>query len=241
MTLDAVFFDLDYTLYDQSQHVRGALADVADVIARDADADRAALGRSLLQVWCSAGSRHDRLFDLWLARHGLWSRARVERSVEAFHEHRPRALRLYAGAHEVLAQLKATCHVGIVTDGHVGMQRMKVEALGVADQVHTIVYSAALSRRKPDPDVFHHALHEAGVAPETAAFVGDHPVCDVVGARQVGMRAIRMLAGEFQRLPDHPGMPPHGRVRTLRELPSMLAHGGLADMAAVLSTVDGVS
>jgi len=223
MSLDAVIFDLDYTLYDQSQYVRGALVDVAHVIAGEVAADGRALVRSLIQMWRGLGTGHDSLFDLWLDGHGLRSPTRVERCVSVFHRHRPASLRPYSGAHEMLERLRASYHVGIITDGHVGMQRIKIWALGLAEHVHTIVYSAALSRRKPDPEVFRHALDLAGVAPQAAVFVGDHPVRDIHGARQVGMRTIRVMTGEFQHVPDHPGSAPDDRLHSLRRLPTVLA------------------
>jgi HAD superfamily hydrolase (TIGR01509 family) len=223
VSVEAIFFDLDYTLYDQSQYLRGAFADVARAVALEVGGDGRALAASLRRVWLSAGTDHPRLFDVWLERHGLGSRERVARCVAVFHDHRPARLQLYPGADEVLRTLAGRYHLGIVTDGHAGMQHTKIEALGLADRVQTLVYCAELSRCKPDPEVFHHALGLARVSPRAAAFVGDHPVRDVAGARRAGMWAIRAMVGEFRHVPDHPEGTPHGRVRSIRGLPGMLS------------------
>lgn len=223
MSVQAVFFDLDETLYDQSQYLRGAFADVAGAVAREVGGDERALAASLRRIRRTVGTDHPMLFDVWLERHGLHSRERVARCVAAFHDHRPLRLQLYPGVDRVLPTLARRYHVGIITDGHAGMQRTKIEALGLADRVHTLVYSATLSRCKPDPEVFHHALRLAGVSPRSAAFVGDHPIRDIAGARQAGMWAIRALVGEFRHEPDHPDGTPHGRVSSVRGLPGVLA------------------
>jgi HAD superfamily hydrolase (TIGR01509 family) len=223
MSVQAVFFDLDYTLYDQSQYIRGALRNVSEAVARESLGDGRALTKSLFNVWRILGTDHSTLFDLWLERYGLLSRERVERCLAVFHDYRPGSLSLYPGVDQALQKLKIAYHLAIVTDGHPGMQRNKIEALGLGERVDSIVYSAELSRSKPDPEVFYHALRVAGVSPQAAVFVGDHPVRDILGARRAGMRAIRVMIGEFQHLPDHPEAAAHDRLRTLRGLPALLA------------------
>jgi putative hydrolase of the HAD superfamily len=122
----------------------------------------------------------------------------------------------------MLRALKSRQRLGIVTDGEPHMQRTKVTALGLAEWFDVIVYAGELSRQKPDPEVFRRALQALDVRPEASVFVGDHPVRDIMGARRVGMRAIRVLTGEFRQLPDDPRWGPDHRVESLRELPAVL-------------------
>lgn len=227
MGAQAVFFDLDYTLYDQAAYMRGALRRVAEIVACASPADGRDLARSLLRLWRTVGTDCGCLFDVWLERHGLFSRDRLERCVTGFHDHRPERLALYPGVDRMLQRLRRTYHLGIVTDGHADMQRTKIRALGLEGRVDSIVYCAELSRSKPDPEVFHHAARAAGVAPPAALFVGDHPVRDILGARRAGMRAVRVMNGEFRYLPDYPGAPAHHRLRSVRGVPALLASGRL--------------
>jgi putative hydrolase of the HAD superfamily len=44
--------------------------------------------------------------------------------------------------------------------------------------------------RKPRPEIFTHTLAALGVDPSEALHIGDTPAADVVGARDVGMRAV---------------------------------------------------
>jgi putative hydrolase of the HAD superfamily len=218
----AVFFDLDYTLYDHWQYVAGALAQVAAAMAQELPRGDGGPRESLLETWRTLGSDHDRLFDRWLEGHGLLSRERVDKCVGVFHAYRPARLVPYRGVETMLRALKSRQRLGIVTDGEPHMQRTKVTALGLAEWFDVIVYAGELSRQKPDPEVFRRALQALDVRPEASVFVGDHPVRDIMGARRVGMRAIRVLTGEFRQLPDDPRWGPDHRVESLRELPAVL-------------------
>lgn len=218
----AVFFDLDYTLYDQRQYVSAALMQVAATVAREVPRADGALASSLIEAWLTLGPDHGRLFDAWLEGHGLLSQERVARCVAVFHAHRPPRLVPYPGVEETLRALKSRYRLGIITDGEPHMQRTKVAALGLAGWFDVIIYAGELSRPKPDPGVFQRALQALDVRPEASVFVGDHPVRDIMGARQVGMAALRVLTGEFRNLPDDPRWGPHHRVASLREVLAVL-------------------
>lgn len=94
-----------------------------------------------------------------------------------------------------------------------------VEGLGLAPLLTTIVSSAEVGLHKPDPRIFELACERLGVAPDTAAHVGDHHYADVLGATAVGM--IPVL------IDRHGGArPSHDRfVRTLDDLEAALGIG----------------
>jgi len=222
MMLRAVFFDLDYTLYDPWQYVGGALAQVATGVAQELSCADRPLAATLVEAWRTLGSDHDRLFDRWLEGHGLCSRERVEKCIGIFHAHRPAQMVPYRGVATMLRALQRQQRLGMVTDGEPRMQRAKLAALGLASCFEVIVYAGELSREKPHPEVFRRALETLGVRPEASVFVGDHPVRDIMGARRVGMRAIRVLTGEFRQLPDDPRWGPDHRLENLTDLPAVL-------------------
>lgn len=75
---------------------------------------------------------------------------------------------------------------------------------------------------KPEPEIFAHALSLLGLPPDEVAHVGDNPALDVEGARRAGMRSIWLnrqgiaWPGEY--------LPPTWEIRSLAELPGLLAH-----------------
>ena len=222
MRVEAVFFDVDYTLYDMAQYVRGALSNVAQDVAATCSGDRETLFASLWGKWREVGSEYGHLFDDWLRSHGLLTESRLRACLEVYHAHQP-ALSLYPGVDELLVDLRSRYRVGVITDGNLQRQRAKVDALDLEGKVDLIVYSAALSLSKPDVGIFRYGLRLAGVAPDRSVYVGDHPIRDIAGARRAGMLGVRVLTGEFSHLPDDPELRPTYRVDDLWHLPQALA------------------
>src|SRR5262245_10699324 len=222
MRVEAVFFDVDYTLYDMTQYVRGALAGVAQGVASSCSRDWETLFASLWGRWRAVGSDYGHLFDDWLRSHGLFAESRLRACIDVYHAHQP-ALSVYPGVDELLVDLRSRYCVGVITDGNLQRQRAKVDALDLGGKVDVIVYSAALSSSKPDASIFRYGLRVAGVAPERSVYVGDHPIRDIAGARRAGMLGVRVLTGEFSDLPDDPELGPTYRVDDLWHLPQVLA------------------
>ena len=83
--------------------------------------------------------------------------------------------------------------------------RADVEAFGLTEQFDVIVFSEEVGFRKPQPEIFLHALAQLGVDPENAMFVGDRLDTDVQGAAQVGMATVQAL---WFRADDTPGNEP---------------------------------
>ena len=231
MRVEAVFFDVDYTLYDMAQYVRGAFSNVAQDVAASCSGDWETLFASLWGKWREVGSEYGHLFDDWLRSHDLFTESRLRACLEVYQAHQP-ALSLYPGVAELLVDLRSRYRVGVITDGNLQRQRAKVDALDLEGKVDLIVYSAALSLSKPDVGIFRYGLRLAGVAPERSVYVGDHPIRDIAGARRAGMLGVRVLTGEFSHLPDDPELRPTYRVDDLWHLPQVLAG---------LDTLDGGS
>jgi len=196
MLIRAVLFDLDDTLYAQAEWLRGAWRAVSKVAAaRGLDPD--AMEAALVAI-CAEGSDRGRIIDRALARIGAPDTP-VAPLLEAFRSHAPRSLTPYPGALAALSRLRAEVTVGLVTDGEVPIQRAKIRALGLTEAFDVVVLSDALGRalRKPHRAPFESALAAAGTCAERAVYVGDRPDKDVAGAAAAGMRAIRVLTGEY--------------------------------------------
>lgn len=88
--------------------------------------------------------------------------------------------------------------------------------LGLGGLLDTIVSSAEVGLRKPDPRIFELALERVGVEPARAAHVGDHMYADVLGAEAVGMLPILI----DRHGGAHPGREPF--IRTLDDLDEVL-------------------
>jgi HAD superfamily hydrolase (TIGR01549 family) len=85
--------------------------------------------------------------------------------------------------------------------------------MGFASQMDIIITSALVGWEKPDSRTFHAALEPLDVPPGRALHVGDQPLSDVLGARNVGMAAA--LIDRYGRWQD-------GEAEAMR-VPSLMA------------------
>ncbi len=81
------------------------------------------------------------------------------------------------------------CDVGFTSGEQL---RDVLHRAGILGHFDGWAFSDEVGAFKPDPAIFHHALHEiGGVAPERTAHIGDLRRTDIAGARRMGMVAIR--------------------------------------------------
>ncbi len=76
--------------------------------------------------------------------------------------------------------------LGIVTNGSTKAQQAKIEHSGIEEYFDAIVISEEFGVKKPDPSIYLEAASRLRVEPGECWFVGDHPINDVWGSRQVG-------------------------------------------------------
>ncbi len=199
----AEVFDLDDTLFLQSEWLRGAWAAVAVEAAR-----RYGVGADIFEERLAAiaaeGSDKGRIIDRALEDLGV--EADPAPLVGAFRSFRPGSLELLPGVREMLGELRLRIPLGLVSDGDPGIQEAKLRLLGIEGLFDAVVLSDLLGRqfRKPHPAPFRQVLARLDVVPADAVYIGDRPDKDVVGARQAGIRVIRVRTGEYADLPSVP-------------------------------------
>jgi putative hydrolase of the HAD superfamily len=133
----------------------------------------------------------------------------VERFVETEHEVWRPAHAVLGSAQALLGSLRGRgIKTGLVANSWPDSPRLlraDVEDFGLAGQLDVIVFSGDVGFRKPQPEIFLHALQQLDVEPEDAVFVGDRLATDVQGAAQVGMTTVQAL---WFRADDTPGIEP---------------------------------
>ncbi len=151
----------------------------------------------------------------------------VDRAALAWLWYRPviRQTKVEPGTLEMLCELRRrglkmaivsnTCAPGICLDRH-------LEDECLLEFFPTRVYSSNTIYRKPHPQIFRTALHELGVAPHQAMFVGDLIRADIKGGRRMGMTTVWKPAKPVPRTtlrhkPDHV-------IRKITDLPRVIDH-----------------
>ena len=101
---------------------------------------------------------------------------------------------------QALAELKSRgLKLGLVSNAHFlpALLLEDFERLGLVEHMDVIVTSSQLGLRKPHPAIFERLLAELDVSPGEAMFVGDKVREDVVGPKELGMRAV--LTHQFRQ------------------------------------------
>jgi HAD superfamily hydrolase (TIGR01549 family) len=118
-----------------------------------------------------------------------------EAIYEALRIRIPDSRELFGDTLSTLAALKERGYIlGVVTNRHYGGQPFyeDLQMMGLLDYFayEHMAISADLGIRKPNPDIFLHALNRLKVQPEESAMVGDSLKADVLGAKMLNMLAI---------------------------------------------------
>lgn len=103
--------------------------------------------------------------------------------------------RLFDGCAAVLEALKARGYrLGVIANQVPGTAK-RLEKREILQYFDVIAPSAELGVEKPDPAIFLWALQKAGCKPENAVMIGDRIDNDILPAKALGMKTVRVLTG----------------------------------------------
>jgi HAD superfamily hydrolase (TIGR01549 family) len=218
--IDAVLFDLDDTLHDDSAAYKTAAKRVAAGIAaeRGVDADRlfAAYVEAANRFWKTLSNENlaipiqDSRTQLWheaLLAVGLDDPALDRIAADRYIAYRTEVLELSPGALDLLVALRARgCRIGIVSNGFAATHHQKIDRLALRPHIDGLFLADEMGMVKPDPRVFAHACAVLGSDPAHTAMVGDRYDRDVRGALDIGMFTV-LIDVHAIPIPEHAPRP----------------------------------
>lgn len=227
---EVVFLDIDDTLFDTSAFVSKARAAAVDaMLARGLDAGRALVLEELAGVVAEFGSNDDKHYDRLLQRLPPSATRDTNRDllvvagVIAYHNAKWRELEIPVAAGELLRDLKdCGVRLGIVTAGLARKQMEKILRLGLDRYVDAplIFITDRVGIAKSNPLLYRRCAEAAGVAPERAMHVGDHPLRDVDAANRAGLTTVWRRGGRHAT--TEPPTPPHHVIDEITDLRGLL-------------------
>ena len=190
--IQALVFDLDDTLYPESEFVASGYRAVARHVARQ----YGCCDRDVFRAMMSAFATYGRECVLpTLNRQFLAEKVELSELVEVYRAHTPQ-IGLFAGYGDLLSNLRESYRLGIITDGLPEVQKRKVQALKLGDKVDHIVYTWEHGKemQKPHPHSFLYMMGLLGSEPSTSLFIGDNLEKDLQGAHGAGMKYVQVQA-----------------------------------------------
>ena len=219
MTYEAVFVDLDDTLYPYPE-CNEAGKQAAWETAKDMgyDSSREAFEelylesrREVKRELAGTASAHERFlyFKRAIQIHtGTHSAKDALALGEAYWDAYVEEMDLFDGVVETLADLQdAGLDVAVVTNLTTRIQMKKIEKLGIDDHVDLVMTSEETGREKPSSVMYTLPMAQLDVKPSETVMVGDSVSADVEGGNAVGLTTVLFNSDETElesrRHPDH--------------------------------------
>ena len=199
--LDAIFFDIDDTLFSTTVFADKARRAAVDAMVRAGlRVDRQTALRELDEVLREFSSNYNSHFDKVVQRlppaasAGLNPAILVAAGVAAYHETKWRELQVYDDVYEVLRWLSAVPLIrGIISAGWTIKQAEKVIRLKIYEFLtpNAIFFTDQIGISKPNPKLYRRVLQELHLEPQRVMYVGDNPTFDIDPCNKEGMITVR--------------------------------------------------
>ena len=112
-------------------------------------------------------------------------------------------------------RMAVVCNTGLAP-GPV-LERM-LHQRGLGRHFQAFAWSDVVESWKPGPEIFQAALDQLGAEPGEAAFIGDTPEADIIGARNAGFALAVQVGGK-----SVPGVEPDLHLPGVADLPAALS------------------
>lgn len=200
--ITTVVFDLDDTLYDEIEYCKSGFSAVAEFLEHRFDDLQAEQIYNILWRQFTAGNR-TKTFNAALVELKIsYDDKIIAEMVEVYRNHSP-DIKLPQDSREVLCQLSKKCTLGLLTDGFLPAQKLKVQALGIEKYFECIIYTEELGRNcwKPSPAGFIKIMHDLNTRPENTVYIADNEKKDFIAPNQLGIITIQLIRpARIQRL-----------------------------------------
>lgn len=227
MTIRAVLFDLDDTLFDHQASAGKGLSSFIHHLAKVPSAD-------LLQRWFEVERTN---FDRWLAGEISFPEQRRERlrqflplasiEVPALDAKLDEMFAVYLSRYEAAwtafpdaantlrTLIMRGFIVGVITNGNHVQQTQKIQRIGLGSLVHRIFSSELVGHAKPAVEAFLIPCESLQLTPQEVLYVGDNYRIDIEGARNAGLFALHLDRSTAEEADPQ-------TLRTLTTLPTLL-------------------
>lgn len=205
----AVLFDFDETLQDRTLAFESYMEAMLDKYMPDANAeDRARYMDDMVAT--GNGGYVDRikwyqeLIDMWQWENAPSAEELANHYDTTFGFHNV----IFPNSIPLLKELKARGYItGVITNGPSILQNCKMDNSGLRPYCDIVVVSGDVGVHKPDAELFRYTAKKLGLDTSECVYVGDHPINDIKGALDSGMKAIRMNWGWFLDQDLRPDVP----------------------------------
>ena len=213
-----VFFDIGYTLINEDEAVEDRIFRIHEVLK---DSGRLASPGDVRAALEEAAARFASS-PISCAIAMLADSEELREHIRAEVRWRKELEKPYPEANRVLAALSDRYLIGIIANQSSGTEA-RLERWGLLKFISCCLASAEVGLSKPDLAIFRLAMKRTRCEPEQVVMVGDRIDNDIVPAKSLGWKTIRIRQGISQgQVPMNGEQEPDFEVRRLREVLSIL-------------------
>ena len=197
--IKAIIFDLDNTLLDFIKMKQFAVkAAITAMNEAGLEVDEEKAYEDIFNLYMEKGWENQQVFDDYLTQTvGEVSNKILAAGIVSYRRAREATLLVYPNVNKTLIELiKMGIKLAVVSDAPSREAWMRLYYLNLHHVFEPVLTFDDTGVRKPSPKPFEMALKHLDVQPEEALMIGDWPDRDVVGAKQIGMKAIFARYGD---------------------------------------------
>jgi putative hydrolase of the HAD superfamily len=190
MPIKAVVFDMDDTLFNETDYVLsgflavdkwleetiGLIGFYHHAVERFNNGERKYIFNQVLE---SLNVRYNQYF--------------ISQLIDVYRNHKP-IISLLEDAKYILNNLQDSIKVGLITDGYLSSQKQKFDALGIRERFDTVIFTDELGREnwKPNPLPYEHACLKLQCLPSECVYIGDNVNKDFITAKKLGWLTVHI-------------------------------------------------
>jgi putative hydrolase of the HAD superfamily len=220
MRVEAIIFDMDNTLYDESQYVRSGFRAVSEYMAEKFKMDKDQMFSLFLSILSKKG--RGEVFNTALEEFDMKKEETIQEMISVYRNHSP-IITSFKDTNNTLSKLKKKHRLGLITDGVKKVQEIKVEALKIASFFDVITY--AIDYGGKNNAVFLATLKKLKTKPANSVYIDDNPTKTFAVAKKLGIHTIRIRKGENKNIVNADEQSkPDFEISKLEEIPVIIEY-----------------
>ena len=218
MQINAIVFDMDDTLYKESDYVISGYKAVDNWVAETYQ--KTGFYDTAIQIFHSGEKKL--VFNKTLEKLNIkYDEKTIRNMIEEYRSHEPE-IHLLEEAEWVLNHLIDTVKSGLISDGFLITQEKKVKALNLKEKLHSIILTDSFGKEhwKPSHVPYEQASKELGIPHHQCVYVGDNVNKDFITAKKLGWTTVHIdrKDGVYANQVVEQDYRAHYQINDLREL-----------------------
>lgn len=215
--IKAVIFDMDDTLYPEYEYTLSGFLAVDQYLEK-----KGILGFGKVAIHLFEEGNRGKIFNQALDILNIkYNKTDITQLINIYRRHIPK-IKLFPDAKEILDILKGKVPLGLISDGYLEAQQMKVQALELCTQMDKIILTDEFGRNawKPSSIPYQLISDYFKISPNELIYIGDNITKDFVMANKLGWTTVQIIreSNEYKDINMGPNYHAQIKIKSLLEI-----------------------